>query len=237
MIHKCIFLIISSHDNPVYEDFRNLHRVYLKNYLPLFRYFFVEFRQEQEALVVEENDYIYIKGEENLVPGIFLKTIKAIEFINNNYNYDFLIRTNLSTIWNINNLLLLKQSLPNTKFAGGHILFNTVISGTGIIITRDLCYDLMNFLFIYLHDNEYKKYYNSYLDDVVISDIFKIINIPIKNIENICDYRIHFLIDDVKNIIPNDIENVLYFRIKNNDRQIDLKLFDLLINCMYNCME
>lgn len=36
---KGIFLIISSNDNGIYNEFKNLHRVYLKNYRPLFRYF------------------------------------------------------------------------------------------------------------------------------------------------------------------------------------------------------
>ena len=104
MIYKGIFLIISSHDNPIYEDFRNLHRIYLKNYRPLLRYFFVEFRNNQEEIVIEENDYIYIKGEESINPGMILKTCKAFEYINSTYNYEFIIRTNLSTVFHIPNL-------------------------------------------------------------------------------------------------------------------------------------
>ena len=64
MLPKAILLIISSSDNKIYDEFRNLQRVYLKNYRPLIKYFFIEFRENQEHLVVEEDDFIYIKGVE-----------------------------------------------------------------------------------------------------------------------------------------------------------------------------
>ena len=77
MLSKAIFLIISSNDNKIYEEFRNLHRIYLKNYRPYFKYFFIEFRENQNELVIEEDDFIYVKGQESINPGMILKTCKA----------------------------------------------------------------------------------------------------------------------------------------------------------------
>ena len=76
MLPKAIFLIISSNDNKIYEEFKILHRIYLTNYRPYFKYYFVEFRENQDELVMEENDYIYVKGRESINPGMILKTCK-----------------------------------------------------------------------------------------------------------------------------------------------------------------
>ena len=105
MLPKAIILIISSNDNKIYEEFKDLHRIYLKNYRYLFKYFFIEFRENQDELVIEEYDHIYVKGKESINPGMILKTCKAIEYINEFHKYEFIVRTNLSTVFHIPNLI------------------------------------------------------------------------------------------------------------------------------------
>ena len=48
-----------------------------------------------------KDDIIYIKGRESFVPGILQKTISAFQF-SLNFEYDYLVRTNISTIVNWN---------------------------------------------------------------------------------------------------------------------------------------
>jgi hypothetical protein len=238
MIHKCIFLIISSHDNPVYEEFRNLHRVYLKNYLPLFRYFFVEFRQEQEALVVEENDYIYIKGEESINPGMILKTCKAMEYINFRYEYEFVLRTNLSTVFNIPNLIEYLYIIPNTNSCGG-FNYRSFITGTGIILSKDVSKQIV--------DNFLRYDLMKHNEDIIISGILNKFKTPYYNCKQFYkwgliidkegeDYGEYFYIPtngEFKDFdFPNDI---LQFRIKNTiDRKIDIMYFKLLLKKLYD---
>ena len=137
MLPKAIILIISSDDNKIYEKFKDLHRIYLKNYRPLFKYFFIEFRENQDELVIEEYDHIYIKGKESINPGMILKTCKAIEHINQFHKYEFIVRTNLSTVFHIPNLIEYLNIIPNTNSCGG-FNYRSFITGTGIILSRDV---------------------------------------------------------------------------------------------------
>jgi hypothetical protein len=61
--------------------------------------------------------------------------------LENENNFDFIIRTNVSSYWNIKNTLDLLSTLQGTKLYAGHEL-NTLgtrfIAGDGIILSRDL---------------------------------------------------------------------------------------------------
>ena len=43
---------------------------------------------------------IYIKGEETFIPGILEKTLLAIKISSKNFTYDYIVRTNISTLVN-----------------------------------------------------------------------------------------------------------------------------------------
>lgn len=51
--------------------------------------------------IPEENMLQFTDIEDNLIPGCLLKTIKAFEYIKNNYEYKKIIRTNLSSFFYI----------------------------------------------------------------------------------------------------------------------------------------
>ena len=61
--------------------------------------------------------------------------------LENEEGFDFVIRTNVSSYWDIENTLVLLSTLPRTKLYAGHEL-NTLgtkfIAGDGIILSRDL---------------------------------------------------------------------------------------------------
>jgi hypothetical protein len=217
-----IFLIISSDDLECYSKMR----LYAKQYLSLFKdkikFFFIELRNDLDVDICEKDDYIFVKGEESIRPGISVKTIESMKYVNENYKYDYLIRTNLSTLWNVNNLLNFKKSLPKYNFAGGFIMFNTFISGTGIILSEDVSIELCK---SFLITDEY--------DDVVISNLIRKLGYSLFNIS---DYRIEYLTDNNPDkILHTDIENILYYRIKNDkDRNIDLQLFKRIFSSLYN---
>ena len=237
MIHKGIFLIISSHDDNIYETFRNLQRVYLKNYRYLFRYFFVEFRNNQTELVEQEEDYIYIRGDESINPGMIIKTCKAIEFINKNYEYEFIIRTNLSTVFHMPNLIEYLNIIPNINSCGGFIC-NKFITGTGIILSKDVANKIV--------DNFFKFNIIDYNEDVLISVILNNLQITYFNPNKF--YKWCLIVDKVDKYTDNlyiptngeykDIDfpdNILYFRIKNIiNREIDILYFKQILNKIYN---
>ena len=238
MLPKAIFLIISSNDNKIYEEFKILHRIYLTNYRPYFKYYFVEFRENQDELVMEENDYIYVKGRESINPGMILKTCKAIEYINIVHKYEFIIRTNLSTVFNIPNLIEYLDIIPNTNSCGG-FNYRSFITGTGIILSRDVGNTIVaNFL---------KYDITKHNEDILISALLNKFKIPYFNCKQF--YKWGLIINEkpedyseyhyiATNGVFKDIDfpdDILHFRIKNSlDRSIDIEYFKLVLKKIYN---
>jgi len=218
MHYKIIFLIISSDNEPVYKQMKELSPKYYNMYSEQIKYFFIEHKQINEE-IIEENNNLYINGIESFIPGIYQKSIKAIEYINNKYSYDYVIRTNLSTFWHIENLFNLLNMKPKTNFAAGYA-FQGFISGTGIIMSRDVG----NIVTSNLN--------SSYIgDDVAISRTIESNGI---NLYDITEYKWGFLIPQIDNlpsnckylnINDNDFSDILNFRIKNGDRTIDIYYF------------
>jgi len=232
MYYKIIFLIISSNNEPVYTQMKELSPKYYNLYSNEIKYFFIENRQNNNNEVIEDNNFLYINGTESFIPGIYNKTIKAIEYINNKYSYDYIIRTNLSTFWHMENLFKLLNIKPKERFAAGYA-FQGFISGTGIIMSRDV-------------GNIVTSNYNSaYIgDDLAISQTIQSHGI---NLYDITEYKWGFLIppnDNLPsncrylNIDDNNFSDILNFRIKNGgDRSIDIYYFNVLLQklyCIYN---
>jgi len=232
MHYKIIFLIISSNNEEVYLQMKELQPSIYNLYSNQIKYFFIENQSDLNNDVIEENNYLYINGSESFIPGIYQKSIKAIEYVTNNYSFDYVIRTNLSTIWNMDNLFTFLDSQSKEKFAGGYA-FQGFISGTGIIMSRDVG------ILVYSNLN------SSYIgDDLAISQTIQSQNI---NLYDIQEYKWGFLIprnDNLPNncryldINENDFSDILNFRIKNADRvNTDIHYFKILINKLYNCQE
>lgn len=225
-----IFLCISSSNEQVYSEMRDILRILFTHYGA--KYFFVEYRPEQTEEISEENNYIYVKGEESYIPGIYNKTIKALQYIEENYSYDYVVRTNLSTFWNLPNLFdFLRRRFSDKPFelAGG---FNIqgFLSGTCIILSRDVS--------IILYNKRCDTY--SYHDDVLISNTLRQMNIELYNIT---EYKWGFLIPVIDNLPANcrylnieddDFSDILYFRLKNADRNQDVVYMKILLKKMYN---
>jgi hypothetical protein len=228
MDYKIIFLIISSDNESIYSQMRDLSPKYLDLYTDSIKYFFIENRENIDQDIIEEGNYIYIKGSESFIPGIYQKSIKAIEYVSNNYNFDFVIRTNLSTFWNIPNLFTLLDSKSKERFSGGYS-FQGFISGTGIIMSKDVG------IIVSSNPN------NSHMgDDLAISQTISSHGIELYNI---IEYKWGFLIPQIDNlpdncrylnITDNDFSDILNFRIKNADRTIDVTYFKVLLNKLYN---
>ena len=217
-----IFLIISSDDLECYSKMRHYARSYFNLYNTQIKYFFIEFKEDLNCDICEVNDYIYVKGTESITPGMYIKTIKCMKYINDNYKYDFIVRTNLSSFWNLNNLLSLKNNLPYTNFCGGYIIFNLFISGTGLILSKDVCINLSKELVIN----------DTVTEDVYISRVLCDLGY---SLHNISQYKLEYLINNTGCISDYiiDIPSTLYFRVKNMDRNYDIELFNSLYNIIY----
>jgi hypothetical protein len=132
-----ILVIYSENDNEnlnVYQKMVNVQRSYLNNFEGVSSYF-IQMRELQNQNVEIDDDFIYVKGEEKLL-NIMHKTVEAMDYLFNalGSNYDYILRTNISTIVNIPKLKDYFNNLPKKNvYTGGSILnLNWLDFGSGI---------------------------------------------------------------------------------------------------------
>ena len=139
---KVLILIISNETYQVYIKHKQIWLKYM-NLDPIFDCFFIEYHPEKGNII--EGNTIFIKGNESFHPGIREKTIDCFDyFLKCDTKYDYIIRTNLSSLWNFKSLLTHLKTLPKEGVyagvignAGTKCLVNYA-SGSGIIMTPDI---------------------------------------------------------------------------------------------------
>ena len=250
MSYKFIFVILSSsylektnacyNSSNKYQILKGYNKIYFDMFKHDIKFFFIEYKKDIIEDVLEVGDFIYVKGlEDPMVPNMLIKNVKAINYINSKYKYDYIIRSNLSTFWNIPSLMLLYNNIPRNNFFGGHVVFNSFISGTGIIISHDIVPILLKINPMNFNDN----------DDVAISHFMKSENIRIFHLEqsNHCKMNYQILDENVTdinspyhknhNLEINDTTNtddILYFRIKNAKQERDILVTKKILKKLYN---
>lgn len=160
---KILNLIIYSND---YEDYISMYNC-LNNFYKIYencddvyvKTFFLKNIDMEEEYRLEDN-ILYFKGEESLAPGIINKTLSAFEYFQKELNnYDYIVRTNISTL--IDFKMLAKEltinpitfygggNKQNLQWIGGGIKDSTwfgtnYIEGTGIILTPNAVKFIIN---------------------------------------------------------------------------------------------
>ena len=233
MKYKFIFLVASSNElkpenvyygnDERYNNFKISNKLYYDKFKNDIKFFYVEHKENIENDVIEIDDYIYVKGSDDpLNPNFIIKMIKSSGYIHDTYEYDYIIHTNLSSIWNIPLLLSLYDEIPRNNFFGGHYIFDWFITGTGIFFS----YDLIPFL-LKLDTNIYNE-----TNDVSTSNYMKDNGIPIFHLETMSNYRWELVISN--EYTNTCYDNILYFRIKNSSSEIDKNITKFILNNLYN---
>ena len=140
-----VLLLIIYHKNEIYNKMLNIQRGYIHNHKNIDSYF-ITFDENQKEEVLLINDIIYIKGKESLI-NILYKTVKACEHLINN-DYTYLIRSNISTLINLNNLYNYLNISPRTLFYSG----GNIVTLKWWLSPEELSTD---------NQGDYNKYYNS----------------------------------------------------------------------------
>jgi len=214
---KILNLIIYSWNVPEYTEMYNLLSNYLKKIN--IEYYFIIFREDIKETIILNNDIICFKGKESLVPGILEKTILAFELLKNK-NYDYIVRSNISTIINYK-LLKKKLSLhENIIFYDGGVKYNSGIFdkkyGGNVVVQKNAIILNKNAVNLIL-ENKHKILNYGIVDDVAFGVFF---NKDISEFINF-DTKIN------SKIYENDI---IFYRNKHYDRQIDVKNMKNIIN-------
>ena len=175
------------------------------------------------------NENLYISNvEDSYIPGILIKTIETMNFINATFTYKHILRTNLSSFFILNNLISNSSSLSKKNIYAGVIgNHNNILfaSGAGFWMSKDIVE------FILTNKNSIDYFLP---DDVAIGKLLNTIKItpmPRYDLTNNVLYD-----DNAKARILNNItdNNHYHIRIKNdNNRNIDLDFIGFFTKKLY----
>jgi hypothetical protein len=84
---------------------------------------------------------LWIQTPECIMPGIHLKTKAAFTYILENEEFDILIRSNLSSMFDLKRLYAWLQDKPIYNSSFGSLTFDSFLSGCGYGLTRDVVED------------------------------------------------------------------------------------------------
>lgn len=167
---KILHIVIYSESNinhsikeGTYENMQKLLSNYYKKFNNKIFTYFVKYdnniKKNYGTNYYIENDIIYIDGEETFIPGILEKTLLAIKYLNIS-EYDYFVRSNVSTIIEFDKLINYLESNPIDYYGSGKLFdlqcagwngvkdsswFGTLFaSGTSIIFTKKAIDDIMN---------------------------------------------------------------------------------------------
>jgi hypothetical protein len=133
---KALMLIISSDTEPVYAEHRKVWLSYMNSSAQIDAYF-IQYRDGPQEL---DGNTFWLTGKESF-QGIITKTIDSLDYFLQQTDYDFIIRTNMSSFWNFKALLNHLRTLPTEKLYSGVIgkhNATSFASGSGFIMSRDV---------------------------------------------------------------------------------------------------
>jgi hypothetical protein len=233
---KILLLLIHS-SNSIYNEMFSIQKQYVHTTEEIDT-FFIVMRENQKNLVEQENDIIYIKGKEHVL-NVLYKTITALEYLFQKKDYDFIIRSNISTIIHIPNLLQYLKMIPtnyiytssnflNIKWldrqAGIHntSLFGTIYaSGISITLSKDTTQFLIK---------NKNKLRHDIVDDVSIGLFFKTYS------PNILKKGQKYMSKELytNKVTKNtNINNYIFIRNKSSNRMVDIQIMKLIVKKLY----
>jgi hypothetical protein len=182
---------------------------------------------------------MYIRGKEAHCT-ILNKSLKAMKFFKeNNKEYDFTIRTNISTIFNIPKLIDLLNEYQDVEYLYGgdiagvyrnnkHIRFAL---GTCIILSKKLSDFMIEKIDLFDHNIEDDVSYGLFVDEH-IPDAFNHDLGTGKYVlySNSLENGMNTKLDDFINFIKNNENNYIYYRNSLSDRYEDVKIMDYICN-------
>lgn len=219
---KLIILILASDsDVYLYSEMQELWRIYMNNHKNIKSYF-IKYDPMLQNEISIINDTISIKGSESYIPGCLDKTIKSIEFLRNNIDFDFVFRTNLSSVVDLNKLYNLLNDNIECSGVIGNCKGQSFVSGAGILMNKNVCQLLI--------DKKYTLNYNI-IDDVSLGVFFTNNNI---NISSLTRFEAYNYEDNISFITKDLISNFYHFRCKSDKNKFKtIELMKKIISIIF----
>ena len=137
---RFIVLVIANHDE-LYEDFKSTwvyHWNNNKQYLHDCECFYLYNDENQTEKVIRSDNDLYFPFKETYpAPGLLLKTIGALEYLNDNeITYNIILRTNLSSLINWKSFSeFIDKNISNKYFYAGVLYKDKHMSGCCMIMS------------------------------------------------------------------------------------------------------
>ena len=228
-----INLVLFSNDN----EYDNMYDI-TKKYYSKFSNVKTIYYQFNEQLIDEyelKDDILFIRGSETYIPGILKKTFSAFQYIDKHYDFDYVVRSNISTIVDFD---LLTDYLQDTHIQYGGGFKNSITagdnthpdlenliyaSGTSILFAKTILKEFLN-----------KKQHVRYdlIDDVSIGLLIRD-HLPHIEPHYIPENRFIFISDNngVSSKIVDSIrdKSYIFYRNRQADRKTDVKQMKIII--------
>lgn len=160
---RLIVLVIASDNLEIYAEHEKCWRSYSTSHPDVIVYFIRQREGIPKPYI--DGDTIWSVGKEG-TERVFEKTIASFQMLPR--PYDYVVRTNLSSVWNFTKLIEFCNTLPKTNVFCG-VLGNPGISGAGMIMTPDVVDKLVT------HSNDIKR---CMWDDIDFGKISILCGIP-----------------------------------------------------------
>jgi len=212
---KALILIIASDNVPIYEAFQESWRSYMHSDPEHFEAYFLKGDPSLAETVEVRGDVVWVKTKDQFPsdgPGIINKTTAALEYFfpRIQAEFDYVIRTNLSSFYVFPRLLAYLETLPKEKcYSGGFTTPGVMMaSGSGMILSPDVVEILL--------DSKRSLYNNRHgADDQIIYRILAPRGIRLK----LHDRLDLFCLEDWIGVKGNIPPKIFQFRIKSPDEK------------------
>jgi hypothetical protein len=143
MLHTIVLIIDS--DGPAYQSYARCRANWRKymNLDPEIKCYFIRSNPniQNDVVLDEENNTLYFKGTENYMPAILDNTLNAMDFCIKNFEFKYMIRTNLSSFYNFKTYREYVKTLPESNYISaviGNTQYGNFPSGSGFILSKDV---------------------------------------------------------------------------------------------------
>ena len=243
--YRLLHLVLYSETDQYKAMYKMLSRYYRETF-PDIKTVFYTFSPHLESPYSLSGDVLYIRGKDTYIPGILDKTWLAMKYFQeslrqNQYNY--IVRSNISTIVNFKTLIPLLETTDFIDYGGGMLnelewidphggvtddrWFGTVYgSGTALFLSKNLALDLLN------HPNLLRR---DLVDDLAIGVFFREYRPSIvpkaTDIEKFC-FVPYFENRETREGELRHLaeQSFAFYRNHNGDRNIDVEQMHILLS-------
>lgn len=177
--------------------------------------------------IENKSEYPVLIGNDLILPcddgflNLGHKTIKAFEWVNNNYNYDYIYRSNLGAYIDSNKLIKFIEGKSKNKFYCG-IVGKTqtgvkipFASGSGYFLSKDLVEIVLTNKHLWNHN---------IVDDVALGELLLKFSIDVDESArrlNYCDNKVFYQIGEL-DVDHIDNSELYHIRLRSDNREIDI---------------